>query len=53
MTVVQGTAEAWTATLAAPFGSLKVEGRGGFGGKTVAGTLFMGNEQMGFEGAVQ
>jgi hypothetical protein len=53
LTGVQGTAEAWTATLAAPFGSLKVEGRGGFGGKTVAGTLFMGNEQMGFEGAVQ
>jgi len=50
---VLGSAEAWTATLVAPFGSLQVEGRGGFDGKTMAGTITMGNDTLGFEGSVQ
>ena len=37
----------------APICTLKVEGRGGFGGSTVAGTLFMGKEQLGFEGKLE
>jgi mono/diheme cytochrome c family protein len=53
LTAVEGTAEEWTATLAAPFGSLKVEGKGGFGSETIAGTLFMGNEELGFEGSLE
>jgi mono/diheme cytochrome c family protein len=53
LSAVEGTAAAWKAMLVAPFGSLQVEGRGGFGGKTVAGTITMGNETMGFEGTAQ
>jgi hypothetical protein len=50
---VAGTAEAWTATLRASFGALKVEGKGGFGGAPMSGTLIMGKETMSFEGTLQ
>jgi mono/diheme cytochrome c family protein len=49
---VQGTAEAWTATLSAPFGTLQVSGRGGFGTNQISGTIVMGKEELGFEGAL-
>ena len=35
------------------FGTLQVSGRGGFGGSPIAGTLLMGEEKLGFEGALQ
>jgi hypothetical protein len=53
LTGVTGGADAWTAKLVAPIGTLEVEGRGGFGGSTIAGTLFMGKERLGFEGTLE
>jgi len=51
---ITGTAEAWTASLNVSFGApLQVEGKGGFGGAPMSGTLTMGKEKMGFEGAVR
>ena len=51
LVAIQGTVEAWTATLRASFGSLQVSGRGGFDGSPIAGTLLMGKETLSFEGA--
>jgi mono/diheme cytochrome c family protein len=53
LVAIVGTAEGWTATLRASFGSLQVSGTGGFGGSPISGTLLMGKETMGFEGAPQ
>ena len=43
---VAGDADGWTATLAAPFGSLQVSGTGGFGGDRSPGTIVMGTEEL-------
>ena len=52
LTSIQGDASAWTASLVAPFGTLKVSGKGGFGGDPVSGTIVMGKDELGFEGGV-
>jgi hypothetical protein len=52
LTAVNGDADGWSATLVAPFGSLQVEGRGGFGGAPLSGNITMGDERMGFEGEI-
>jgi hypothetical protein len=53
LTSIEGTAEGWTATLVASFGTLKVTGTGGFGTDAVAGSIAMGKEELRFEGGAQ
>ena len=50
LTSVVGGADGWTATLVAPFGSLKVSGTGGFGGDRIAGHHRAGEGRAGVRG---
>ena len=49
---IQGDAAAFTATLQIPFGNMKVEGSGAFGGNEVTGTIVFGQQNLKFKGAL-